>query len=248
MATKDIIFLRHGESEFNAYWGKHKADPFIRDAKLTAKGKQQAAAAAQPLQDALRALGVSESSVFIVTSPLSRATETALLACPQGAGSMHLWPEVREMISACDDLGLPGSELRKSPFVIRACGDLIDGELAAMPEVWWTVPHKLKGIAAGSSMVEAYREHRHLFVEAEAATTPGRLIDICRRVAAVQEQCVLIVAHGDLIRELTALLGLHESESRGDGPRGGSQGWGLRNAEIRVARGVSLSAIGNARL
>lgn len=247
MTTKDIVFLRHGQSAFNAHWEKHKQDPFIRDAPLTEKGRGQARAAVEPLQDALRSLGVNNSEVFMITSPLSRAMETAVLACPSGTGHFHLWPEVREMVSACDDLGLPRNELRRSPIATSACGESLDKELSAIPECWWTVPERLQGVNS-DDMVDAFRKNRRLFVEAEAAITPRRLQDICKRLVTVPERCVLIVAHGDLIRELTSLMGLSEIKSRGNGSRGGKLGWGLRNCEIRVARNIDLSFAGKCKL
>lgn len=78
---KTLYIVRHGESEYNAAIsraGSAWADPQIYDAPLTDKGRRQAAA----LQAKFASLGVPHHEVLWVTSPLTRAIQTLLLACP----------------------------------------------------------------------------------------------------------------------------------------------------------------------
>ena len=95
-------------------------DPFLRDAGLTAEGEEQAISARQKLAQALEALG--EQEPFVVSSPLTRALHTALLARPESAPRIEIWPELRECISGCDDIGTPASELRRSKIAQAASG------------------------------------------------------------------------------------------------------------------------------
>jgi broad specificity phosphatase PhoE len=78
---KTLYIVRHGESEYNAAIsraGSAWADPQIFDAPLTDRGRRQAAA----LQAKFASLGVPHHEVLWVTSPLTRAIQTLLLACP----------------------------------------------------------------------------------------------------------------------------------------------------------------------
>jgi len=77
---KTIYIIRHGESEYNraiGAMGSKWEDPMIYDAPLTSKGKRQAL----NLRDQVAKWNLPEDVVW-VTSPLSRAIETMLLAFP----------------------------------------------------------------------------------------------------------------------------------------------------------------------
>ncbi len=77
---KTIYIIRHGESEYNraiGAMGSKWEDPLIYDAPLTCKGKRQA----MNLREQVRKWNLPENACW-VTSPLSRAIETMLLAFP----------------------------------------------------------------------------------------------------------------------------------------------------------------------
>lgn len=226
-AYKTLVFLRHGESVYNAHIAATGEDPMIRDAPVNDKGQMQATSAKSVLEEILKDLPIPR----VVASPLRRALETALLAMPWASGRIEVWPEIRECISGCDDIGTPASELRACELAIQACGPGAKC-LAELEEIWWTVPQELAGsLSAGEEMFKAYSENEELFEEADEQALPERLEAIVHRLAAVEEEVVVIVAHCDLIRELTEHLGLRQ---------GSRPGWSLRNAEARVARKVRL--------
>lgn len=229
--TKTLIFIRHGESEYNAHMKKYGEDPLIQDAPLTEKGRSQAIKAQDKVRELLRDLPAPR----VVSSPLMRAIGTALLAMPAAAGNIEIWPELREIICGCDDLGTPASLLQKNEMVTRACG-VGAACLEALPEIWWTVPQELVGsLSSNESIVEAYCKHQSRFEEADEDGIDERLEAIISRLQSVRQEVVVIVAHCDLIARLTERLGLHE---------GSSLGWGLRNAEARIAPDVELRAAG----
>lgn len=115
-----MILLRHGQSEFNLYFGATRRDPGVIDAPLTALGREQAAQAARALVD----LPIAR----IVTSPYTRALQTAepvarLLGVP-----VVINPIVRERYAFACDIGTPRSAL------VRAWPQ---HDFSAVDEVWW---------------------------------------------------------------------------------------------------------------
>ncbi|KAL4545609.1 hypothetical protein Ndes2526B_g00266 [Nannochloris sp. 'desiccata'] len=83
---KTIYIIRHGESEYNkaiGAMGSKWEDPMIYDAPLTSKGKRQALS----LRDQVAKWNLPDDVVW-VTSPLSRAIETMLLAFPNHNGGI----------------------------------------------------------------------------------------------------------------------------------------------------------------
>ena len=85
--VRRVIFMRHGQSEYNLHVqgdceSECGEDPLIRDAGLTALGCAQAEGRVakrrgrQALQVELERLGVDLADVRVVSSPLSRAVRT----------------------------------------------------------------------------------------------------------------------------------------------------------------------------
>lgn len=164
-ATKTLYIVRHGESAYNAAMarGSSWADPLIFDAQLTDKGKQQACA----LQKDLLELNLPADTLWL-TSPLQRAMQTLLLGCPHshllgkgadggasGSGSLEnsylapncagssgdgkapaamVLPCITEKLVTSGDIGHPASDLCK-------WYPQLEGQLAAVPELWWHSPH-----------------------------------------------------------------------------------------------------------
>ena len=115
-----MIFLRHGQSEFNLHFTRTRVDPGIVDPKLTPLGHEQAEAAAEALagRDIRR----------IVVSPYTRALQTAAPVARRLGLPLSVTPLVRERYAFACDVGSPVSELRAS-FPDHAFG--------ACDEVWW---------------------------------------------------------------------------------------------------------------
>ncbi|CAE7732894.1 HCN4 [Symbiodinium sp. CCMP2592] len=132
MPRKTIIFVRHGESEYNKAMRETGEDPLLRDAKLTERGRAQAAAARPQLQELFEEIG-SAAGWLLLSSPLRRALDTAAGIWPEafqaGEGTFEIWPELREVVTGCDDLGstpsssnLPSPTWKPSLAVCPRCG------------------------------------------------------------------------------------------------------------------------------
>lgn len=173
---KLVRIMRHGESENNKGWDMLGRDPKIRDAPLTKEGKLQAATAGTKLCHVDRSMcGTSESHrLLIVTSPLSRAMETARLALKNSACTHYrsvVHPDLREWRRALADVG-------NAPLIDD---DLFDTSL--VPDDW------------GAENTFSRESVQHLI---------ARVTSFRRWLAAQNEPCVLVVSHHDFLAELTS--------------------------------------------
>lgn len=135
---KTLYIIRHGESEYNAAcaaMGSRWEDPTIFDAPLTLRGKRQATALREHI-----AKWNLPSNVVWVTSPLSRAIETLLLAlavekdqhktqCDM-AHRIHVLPDITERLVTSGDIG-------RSPKDLSRLFPVLEEQLLGLPEVWW---------------------------------------------------------------------------------------------------------------
>jgi len=227
MAPKTIIFVRHGESEYNKAIRDTGKDPFLRDAPLTAHGRMQAQEAQEKLRELQEEVG--EDGWLMLSSPLQRALDTAAGLWPQcfAAGRLEIWPELREVVTGCDDLGsTPEKLLRKYPHL---------HQLSHLPEIWWTVPKAYQDLPPdGDAMRDAYKNDPDAFEEADEALFDSRVELLISKLAAVPERKIVVVAHCDLIGSLTEKMGLKEKSEKK--PGGFRKGWWLRNCECRMVR------------
>lgn len=115
-----MILMRHGQSEFNVVFAETRQDPGIVDPCLTALGRRQVAAAAE----ALAGHGLRR----IVTSPYTRALETAEIAAHGLGLPVTVDARVRERAKFACDIGRPRQHL-------AAHWPALD--FAAIDEVWW---------------------------------------------------------------------------------------------------------------
>jgi len=115
-----MILLRHGQSEFNLHFSATRIDPGIKDPKLTPLGHSQAEAAAE----ALAARGVKH----IVSSPYTRALQTAAPLAARLGLPVLVNPLVRERYAFTCDIGTPRTELAAA---------FPDHDLSTIEEVWW---------------------------------------------------------------------------------------------------------------
>lgn len=183
---KTLILVRHGESAYNVHYQAHGSDPLdLWDAPLTQRGEQQARAAAQ----ALAAHGVD----LALTSPLSRAVQTCLLALPTGRGTRYeVSPLLAEHLEASCDLGRPPAEL---------AADFPQLDFGGLAEVWWYVPEEER---AGATPARS----RELFAvdgRREPRSAAERRVDaFAAGLAGCAERTVAAFGHADFFNMLLA--------------------------------------------
>jgi broad specificity phosphatase PhoE len=115
-----MILLRHGQSLFNLHFTATRKDPGIVDPPLTDLGRDQARAAAE----ALRHEGIRR----IITSPYTRALQTAAPVAELLGVPVHVNPIVRERHAFVCDIGSPRTELALS---------WPEHDFSTLDEVWW---------------------------------------------------------------------------------------------------------------
>ncbi len=115
-----MILLRHGQSQFNVHFTATRRDPGIVDPPLTAEGEGQARAAAEALRH--------EGLARIVTSPYTRALQTAAVVASVLRLPVFVNPAVRERYAFTCDIGTPRLELELA---------WPDHDLTTLDEVWW---------------------------------------------------------------------------------------------------------------
>ncbi len=166
-----IYLIRHGQSEFNAAHKDGDPDPMIFDAPLTAKGRLQA----QHARAAAKGLGI----VQVITSPLTRAIQTAL-SMFDGIAPIKVVADHRELLSHSCDVGRPAS-LLKQDFP-ELCFDHLD-------EIWWHQgPENENGVSV---------EPRDVF--------DRRIRGFATELARMTERPLAVVGHGDTFRELAGV-------------------------------------------
>ena len=142
---KILYMVRHGESTYNralSMQGSTWAEPQIYDAPLTRKGREQASA----LRPTVYGWDLPKDVVWI-TSPLTRAIETMLLAFPGGPPyplhghmdgtdyhdtfrNVFVLPEVSEHLMTPGDIGrLPEDLAEQFPQ--------LSPQLSGLPQHWW---------------------------------------------------------------------------------------------------------------
>lgn len=115
-----MIFIRHGQSEFNVVYGETRVDPGIEDPAITALGATQARAAAGVLADQ----GVRR----LISSPYRRALQTASIIGRALDVPISVNPIVREHYAFSCDIGSPRG-------VLAAEWPSID--FSHIDERWW---------------------------------------------------------------------------------------------------------------
>src|SRR3954465_9723042 len=94
---RDMILLRHGQSEFNLHFGATRRDPGIIDPRLTELGHRQAEEAAQQL--------MGQGIRRIIASPYTRTLQTARPIAAALALPVTIDPIVRERYAFACDVG-----------------------------------------------------------------------------------------------------------------------------------------------
>ncbi len=163
-----VYFIRHGQSEFNAAYNAGEKDPMIFDAPLTTEGRRQAEEA--------RALVANLGIKQVITSPLTRAIQTALYLfdhiAPITVEAGH-----RELLIHSCDVGRPPGDLQRD-FPTLSFGHLLDR--------WWHQgPENDDGIAV---------EPEDVFLQ--------RMTAFERSLAQMKDRPIAIVGHGNAFNAL----------------------------------------------
>ena len=138
-----MILLRHGQSEFNLRIAATGKDPGIIDPGLTEFGFDQADRAARTL---MLNGGVSR----IVTSPYSRALQTAEIISRHLSAPVIVDPLVRERFGFVCDVGTPRSSLARS---------WPDYDFSRIEEIWWpSIEEPVERVAARAVLFRAEME------------------------------------------------------------------------------------------
>lgn len=244
IVRKSIIFVRHGESEYNKAMRTTGRDPQCRDAPLTETGRHQASGARKNLAE-LRARLEKKlpegppKQWLLVVSPLRRTLDTAMGIWPEAflpdvlegtAGAnvrVQLWPSVRENMTGCGDMG-------SSPRVLIEAYPHLWPQLVRLPDVWWTLPPELDYLPAeGEAMMSVYAKDPEAFESCDEAGMHERLRSIAQSLADAPEELIVVVSHCNLIGLFTEYVGLTEMPSL-------RPGWWLRNCECREVEGLKL--------
>ena len=166
-----VFLIRHGQSEFNAAHSDGEPDPMIFDAPLTELGHAQAREA--------RAEAAKLGIVQVITSPLTRAIQTALLIFGDDA-PIKVVTDHRELLSHSCDVG-------RSPTLLQA--DFPNLDFTHLDEIWWHQgPVNENGVPV---------EPQEVFAR--------RIGQFARDIERAPEQPLAIVGHGDTFRELAGV-------------------------------------------
>jgi broad specificity phosphatase PhoE len=143
---KTITFIRHGESKYNE-WAKNPMtwitlqrlkDPMIFDAALSEVGLQQ-------VRDlASRGIGTSEPVELVVTSPLTRAIQTATGVFSPDEYKYVVSELHTEIMDTACDVGRVPSELKT---------DFPKLDFSQLPEIWWYHPDDTNDQRSGTRAI-----------------------------------------------------------------------------------------------
>ena len=120
-----MILLRHGQTMFNVVFGETRRDPGIHDPPLTEIGRSQA-------QDSAEAIA-GEKVTRIVSSPYTRALQTARIVAGRLGVPVVVEPDVRERTAFACDVGTRASELAAGWPTL---------DFSGVDEIWWNQPHE----------------------------------------------------------------------------------------------------------
>jgi len=164
-----IYCIRHGQSEFNAVFERGGDDPLVFDAPLSPRGREQA----RGIRDQVASLGIER----VVTSPLTRAIETALHIF-DGGPPIEVDARARELLTHSCDVG-------RSPAQLAAQFPVV--EFDHLEDIWWHQgPANEHGVA---------REPVPVF--------EARVAEFRNWLVAQPDRNMALIGHGNLFKALT---------------------------------------------
>src|SRR4051794_15995119 len=102
---KPVLLIRHGQSTFNVVYEETGRDPGHVDARLTELGQRQA----EETRDMLAAEPVD----LVISSPLTRAIQTAQIVFGERGIPVHVTCRHRERLESTCDVGRSPMELKQ---------------------------------------------------------------------------------------------------------------------------------------
>ena len=184
-SKKRILIVRHGQSEWNLAQeqedGANSDETPLWDAALTEEGQWQASTLYDFLED--------EKIDYVISSPLSRALQTCLLAYPPQEHpniTYHVDRNIRESISGSDDIGSTPSMLaEKFPMF----------DFSELPEVWWYSKFQTLAEARKEYLLEEnFNEPRSLVME--------RLRNFYESLLTLPYDNILVFGHCNIFHKL----------------------------------------------
>lgn len=207
---RHLILIRHGESEYNRAMeqGSSFKDPMIFDPPLTRKGREQA----RGLRDKLKAELSMFGDALWVVSPLRRAIETFMLACPSlsdlhGAATgsnaageqatsqlsaqlsklnVEVVPTISEFLITAGDVGSNPQQLaREFPCLSK--------QIEKLPEKWWFQEPK-KPNCAEQKVINSREPKAHQL---------KRVSELTRWLQRRPEKFIIMVGHCSFWKEFS---------------------------------------------
>jgi len=133
-----VILLRHGETVFNVLFGKNRRDPGVRDPRLTERGREQAAEAANIL--------AQKTITRVIASPYTRALQTAHVIARTINVAIEIDATIRERFSYDCDIGTP-----RQTLAVRWPDYAFD----EIDDTWW--PDREEPISEFEARCETFR-------------------------------------------------------------------------------------------
>ncbi|MEE2661915.1 MAG: histidine phosphatase family protein [Pseudomonadota bacterium] len=115
-----MFLARHGQTEFNVRFSQTRIDPGIEDPPLTKRGIKQAEDLAQTLLD--------HNIKHVISSPYTRALQTAEKVCNLLKLPITVEPAVRERTAYICDVGTSASILERKWSSL---------DFSHLKETWW---------------------------------------------------------------------------------------------------------------
>jgi glucosyl-3-phosphoglycerate phosphatase len=173
-AAVRMFLLRHGQSYFNLHFNETSVDPGIEDPELTPLGRKQAAAAAKRLADV--------ALTQIISSPFTRALQTAQPIVEMHKVPVRIMHEVREQAAYTCDIGSHPEVLAKR---------FPQHDFAHLPPRWW---HE------GLESAEQTLERAHAFRAFMAARADSATTLLVAHWAFIQALSGVSLANGEILQ------------------------------------------------
>lgn len=140
-----MLLIRHAQSEFNIVFSVSRQDPGIRDPRLTEEGRRQAREAADLL--------LGEGLRRLVSSPYTRALETAEIIAERLAVPITVDPRIGERAAFSCDVGSTAALLRER-WPRLSLGHLAEEWWPALEESEEAVARRSREFAASAAGLE----------------------------------------------------------------------------------------------
>jgi len=184
--NKTVYFIRHGESEYNAYKSRTSTwlscrcwcccDPNFQDPRLSAKGKSQV----EGLKTEVARLQLDTSVQVIYVSPLSRAIDTCLGAWPGNRPQIVVSELISEVMDTLGDVGRPPEELSLEYPVLS---------FDKLPKAWWFYDETKGPLTPVKEPATFLKKRQERFLQ---------------ELAGRAESTIAVVGHSAFIKHITA--------------------------------------------